>query len=603
MSRETLDLSVKGMAVQSIFTDYLNGKFQVNRKYQRKLVWTRKEKEYLIDSLAKQLPMPLVLLAKGEGHSYEIVDGLQRINAIIGFLKNDFSLDGKYFDLDRLGDTKELRDQGVIEQKEPVLDAGTCRKIFNYEVPVSVYTSSDDDQVEEVFRRINSSGRHLSRQDIRQAGAEGDLPAAVRAISSQIRGDVSRGNLVPLEKMENISISESADVGRGIEIGSIFWVKNSILDEDSIRESKDEQLVLDICIDILSGNKLLATKAETRDQAYGFRLAKTDEDRYESLKLSIENYGKDQLISDFIFAFDEFNSLLEKSGKSLRNLTQLETRTKNTARYFHLMFYPFYRLLVSQKKVISDREGLLKALDGFWPNSKISVPKGGGTLSIKDKTRIFDNVDLLLSPYFSEGNPILAGKEIARRREFENNVMLTLTESSSFEVKLGLTDIDTGELNNTLLDRLPMIMSAIANKHPNGEGAIYIGLTDDDSAIQRMANAGFNSVSVGSAFKCFGLQHDYDALQKTREQYQRMIKKAFNDATKNSKKTSRELRDVKVQMFDYKGVDVCVIQMPKITQPILFKNQVFVRRGSDTPPIEMAEMYAFQEEFKKALAE
>ena len=59
---------------------YTEDKLHVNRRYQRKLVWTLKEKQKLIESILKKYPIPAILIAEREQEpgTYEIIDGLQR---------------------------------------------------------------------------------------------------------------------------------------------------------------------------------------------------------------------------------------------------------------------------------------------------------------------------------------------------------------------------------------------------------------------------------------------------------------------------------------------------------------------------------------------
>ena len=92
----------------------------------------------------------------------EIIDGLQRMNAIFSFIENEFDASGGHFDLDTLADTKKKKDDGLLEQKTPVLSREICGAIANYQLPVSIYRAAVGSSVDEVFRRINSSGRHLS---------------------------------------------------------------------------------------------------------------------------------------------------------------------------------------------------------------------------------------------------------------------------------------------------------------------------------------------------------------------------------------------------------------------------------------------------------
>ena len=88
-----------------MYRRYRENQIIVNRKYQRKLVWTEDEKKNLIDSILKGYPIPLILFAEFVGSDgkacYEILDGLQRLNAIVGFIGNEFSWNERYFDINQ----------------------------------------------------------------------------------------------------------------------------------------------------------------------------------------------------------------------------------------------------------------------------------------------------------------------------------------------------------------------------------------------------------------------------------------------------------------------------------------------------------------------
>lgn len=81
---------IKGESIQSLYRLYNNEKLLANRRYQRKLVWTIEEKQSFIDSIIKGFPIPIILLAEvGEAGDikYEIIDGMQRLNAIMSFIE------------------------------------------------------------------------------------------------------------------------------------------------------------------------------------------------------------------------------------------------------------------------------------------------------------------------------------------------------------------------------------------------------------------------------------------------------------------------------------------------------------------------------------
>ncbi|MFD6750861.1 DUF262 domain-containing protein, partial [Streptomyces anthocyanicus] len=81
---QSSELSVQGQNLQTLYNLYVNKRLSVNRRYQRKLVWSVEEKVKLIDSVVNELPIPLILLAQRKKfgvETYEIIDGLQRLDA------------------------------------------------------------------------------------------------------------------------------------------------------------------------------------------------------------------------------------------------------------------------------------------------------------------------------------------------------------------------------------------------------------------------------------------------------------------------------------------------------------------------------------------
>ncbi|WP_234427864.1 DUF262 domain-containing protein, partial [Streptomyces badius] len=155
-------MTVRSESIQQAYSAYRTELYRVNRRYQRKLVWSVEEKQRLVDSILKALPLPLFLVAEvsgGHDSPLELIDGMQRMNAIFSFIEQEFDFQGKYFDLDTLADTKALKDSGEIEQKQPLLDRAESVAFANYSLALSVFRAENQSSVDEVFRRINSGGR------------------------------------------------------------------------------------------------------------------------------------------------------------------------------------------------------------------------------------------------------------------------------------------------------------------------------------------------------------------------------------------------------------------------------------------------------------
>lgn len=161
-----MSITPRGMSIQEAYRLYRDGKLLVNRRYQRKLVWTEPEKRNLIDSIMRGIPIPLILLAEkkmqAEYGVYEIIDGVQRLNSIFSFIENDFDWDGKFFDVNENSRAKQLSDQGTFTSApkgSPLLSREECANNLDYQLAVTIFPTSNEAETTEIFGRINSGGK------------------------------------------------------------------------------------------------------------------------------------------------------------------------------------------------------------------------------------------------------------------------------------------------------------------------------------------------------------------------------------------------------------------------------------------------------------
>ncbi len=66
-------------------------------EYQRRLVWGPKKKSRFIESLLMNVPTPPIFLFEWAMNRHELMDGLQRLNAIVEFHENRLTLTGLEF--------------------------------------------------------------------------------------------------------------------------------------------------------------------------------------------------------------------------------------------------------------------------------------------------------------------------------------------------------------------------------------------------------------------------------------------------------------------------------------------------------------------------
>ena len=304
---------INGKTVERAYEEYRNGVYLVNRRYQRKLVWSINEKEAFIDSLRNGYPVPLFLFStntyKGMDRR-EIIDGMQRLNAIFGFIENEFTIGGYYFDLSSTASTKQLLDEKILEQKTPVLDRTSCVGIASYELPFSVYDEDDPDIIDEVFRRINSNGKHLSRQEIRQAGATGEFAELVRVLSTKLRGDVSHEDILLLDQMKEISIKQDGN-GYGINADDVFWVKQNIIDKKDLRLSLDEEIVGDL-VGAMVSDTMPPSRVSVLDGYYYINEGEQDGRGYKT-EQAIQARGSEAICAQFLYIIDEIKKLMQQN--------------------------------------------------------------------------------------------------------------------------------------------------------------------------------------------------------------------------------------------------------------------------------------------------
>src|SRR5574337_1704373 len=86
-------------ALSWFYGENQKGSLLLNPKYQRNPIWSIGQKCFLIDSLISGNPIPQVyinvktrILGKQLLTTYEVVDGQQRLRAILEFMDNKYSL-------------------------------------------------------------------------------------------------------------------------------------------------------------------------------------------------------------------------------------------------------------------------------------------------------------------------------------------------------------------------------------------------------------------------------------------------------------------------------------------------------------------------------
>ena len=219
----------QSMIIQDLVNDFKDDKLDLNPWYQRRSVWTRPQKAYLINTLLERKPIPALYIRHSidmdRGRSIkEVVDGQQRARTIIEFVEGKFSAK-----------------TAINAQRKTFMQFTPAEKERFLLTPISVgvLLGADDKDVIDIFARINSVSKTLNAQEKRNAKFSGEFKQYVIHESS------SR-----LQFWRNFNIFTANDIARMNEVqfvsDGVYNFFNGISDFspaalDRLYEENDEE--------------------------------------------------------------------------------------------------------------------------------------------------------------------------------------------------------------------------------------------------------------------------------------------------------------------------------------------------------------------------
>lgn len=188
------------------------GVLELAPRFQRRSVWSDKARSYLIDTVLRYLPMPKLFMRQRIDDSgrtiREIVDGQQRVRAVLSYLQNGFPVmpahggeefGGKYFS---------------------DLNVDVQRRFKEYEFAVDLLVGATEPEVLDIFARLNTYGVRLNKQELLNAKYFGYFKITVYRLGYEFYR---------------------------------FWVDNEILSEKDIARMLEAELASELVIAMLSG--------------------------------------------------------------------------------------------------------------------------------------------------------------------------------------------------------------------------------------------------------------------------------------------------------------------------------------------------------------
>ena len=134
-------------------------KIDTNPDYQRPAVWTKAQKQLLIDSILRDFDVPKIYLHEKGDDLYDVIDGQQRIRTIWSFYDDEFAL---------AKDAEPVNGIDVANKRYSELDMDVSTIIDSYSLDFVILDTQNEDEIREMFLRLQN-GTTLKAQEKRNA--------------------------------------------------------------------------------------------------------------------------------------------------------------------------------------------------------------------------------------------------------------------------------------------------------------------------------------------------------------------------------------------------------------------------------------------------
>lgn len=215
---------------------YKAGRLTLRPPFQRKPVWTDKQRSSLIESILLEIPVPEIYVQVTQDddgiEEYGVVDGQQRLRTILQFIgiENDEDQepdeDNNSFSLDSLLPTSLWKGKSFAD-----VTGEHRKKFFQYEICVRMLYTENITEVEDVFKRLNKFTMPLKAQELRNATYHGAFARLAETLADKE-----------------------------------YWAVNRIITPASIRRMGDIEMMSDLLIGLIHGPQ--GGSAKIIDQYY-----------------------------------------------------------------------------------------------------------------------------------------------------------------------------------------------------------------------------------------------------------------------------------------------------------------------------------------------
>lgn len=133
-----------------------NGLLVLDPDFQRRGVWTKQAKSYLLDTIISGKPIPKILMTQhltSARNTRVIIDGQQRLRAIIEFCNDEFSI-------------SKSHNTEFGNKVFSVLPKSIQNDLLKYEIGVDVLFDLSYEETLDIFARLNTYSVRLNKQEL-----------------------------------------------------------------------------------------------------------------------------------------------------------------------------------------------------------------------------------------------------------------------------------------------------------------------------------------------------------------------------------------------------------------------------------------------------
>ncbi|MDR1700972.1 MAG: DUF262 domain-containing protein [Lachnoclostridium sp.] len=156
------------MSFGEVINMYKDNEIIISPEYQRAFRWDEQRQSDFIESILLGIPFPSIFVATNSDGKWELIDGLQRISTVLAFFGELKNVEGKDYPKNNL---KLVSGSLIKDLKDVTIDTLPLEyklQIKRTSCRVEIILKESDFKMRyELFKRLNTGGEGLSRQEIR----------------------------------------------------------------------------------------------------------------------------------------------------------------------------------------------------------------------------------------------------------------------------------------------------------------------------------------------------------------------------------------------------------------------------------------------------